>query len=80
MTKQKKIILGSLVAIGGILLFARAKKKRNLLDSGADDLTNTFIATYNGGSSDLISEEDYQTVNIKNGNLSVEDWLSMKKS
>jgi hypothetical protein len=80
MTKQKKIILGSLAAIGGILLFARAKKKRDLLDSGADDLKNSFLATADGGSSDLISDEDLQTVNIKNGNLSVEDWLSMKKS
>lgn len=80
MTKQQKIILGSLVATGGILLFARAKKKRDLLDSGADDLANTFMAIVDGGSSDLISDEDLQTVNIKNGNLSVEDWLSMKKS
>lgn len=79
MTKQKKIILGSLAAIGGILLFARAKKKRDLLNSGANDLTNTFIATYKGGNSDFISEEDYQTVDIKNG-FSVEDWLGMKKS
>jgi len=80
MIKQKEIILGSLAAIGGILLFARAKKKRDLLDSGADDLKKSFLATADGGSGYLTSEEDYQTVNIQNGNLSVEDWLSMKKS
>lgn len=38
MTKEKKIILGALAAIGGILLYARAKKKREYTDSGVDTL------------------------------------------
>lgn len=38
MTKEKKIILGALAAVGGILLYARAKKKRELTDSGVDTL------------------------------------------
>jgi hypothetical protein len=38
MTKEKKIILGALAAVGGILLYARAKKKRELTNSGVDTL------------------------------------------
>lgn len=80
MTKQKQIILGSLAAIGGILLYARAKKKRDLLNSGADDLTKSFMATVEGGSGDLISDDGTSNVNLPSGQLSVQEWLSMKKS
>ncbi len=80
MTKQKQIILGSLAAIGGILLYARAKKKRDLLNSGVDDLQKSFIAIVDGGSGDFVSDDGTPTVNLPSGQLTVEEWLSMKKS
>ena len=64
MTKQKKIMLGALAAIGGILLYARAKKKRDLTDS-VDDLKKSFIA-YTNDSGDLISDDGTSKVNIPN--------------
>ena len=79
MTKQKQIMLGALAAIGGILLYARAKKKRDLLNSGADDLTKSFMATVEGGDS-WTGEGEVPTVNLPSGQLTVEEWLSMKKS
>ena len=80
MTKQKQIMLGALAAIGGILLYARAKKKRDLLNSGADDLTKSFMATVDGGGVIWTGEGEAPTVNLPSGQLTVEEWLSMKKS
>ncbi len=65
MTKQKKIMLGALAAIGGILLYARAKKKRDLTNSGVDELQKSFIA-YTDGSGDLISDDGTSKVNVPN--------------
>ncbi len=65
MTKEKKIMLGALAAIGGILLYARAKKKRDLTDSGVDDLKKSFIA-YINDSGDLISDDGIPKVNLPN--------------
>ena len=65
MTKQKKIMLGALAAIGGILLYARAKKKRDLTNSGVDELQKSFIA-YTNDSGDLISDDGTSKVNIPN--------------
>ena len=79
MTNQKKIMLGALAAIGGILLYARAKKKRDLTNSGVDDLKKSFIA-YTNDSGNLISDNDALKVNLPSGQLTVEEWLSMKKS
>jgi len=64
-TKQKKIMLGALAAIGGILLYARAKKKRDLTNSGVDELQKSFIA-YTDESGDLISDDGTSKVNIPN--------------
>ena len=65
MTKQKKIMLGALAAIGGILLYARAKKKRDLTNSGVDELQKSFIA-YTDDSGDLISDDGTSKVNVPN--------------
>jgi len=58
-------MLGALAAIGGILLYARAKKKRDLTNSGVDELQKSFIA-YTNDSGDLISDYGTSKVNIPN--------------
>jgi len=75
MTKEKKVMLGALAAIGGILLYARAKKKRELLNSGVDDLKKSFIAIVDGADGDLISDGDLEKVNLPSQNLTEKELL-----
>ena len=62
MTNQKKIMLGALAAIGGILIYARAKKKRDLTNSGVENLTKSFMANVKG--STLVEDGGQLKVNI----------------
>lgn len=78
MTNQKKIMLGALAAIGGILIYARAKKKRDLTNSGVENLTKSFMANVKG--STLVEDGGLLKVNLPSGQLTVDEWLSMKKS
>lgn len=75
MTKEKKIILGALAAIGGILLYARAKKKRDLLNSGVDDLQKSFLATVDGGGVIWTGEGEAPIINVPNLQKSDEELL-----
>ena len=60
MTKEKKIILGALAAVGGILLYARARKKREYTDSGVDTLNVGWNFIGDGE----VTAGDTQTVNL----------------
>jgi len=72
-------MLGALAAIGGILIYARAKKKRDLTNSGVDDLKKSFMANVKG-STTLVEDGGALKINLPNGQLTVDEWLSMKKS
>ena len=75
MTKNEKKIVNLLMLVGGGMVAYSIYKKR----ADQTKANQEFMAIVDGGSSDLISEEDYQTVNIQNGNLSVEEWLAKSK-
>jgi len=58
MTKDKKTMLGIVAAIGAILGYSYYKKKKDLTDSGVDDL----IKAYQGGTQVVTTNDPNQNV------------------
>jgi len=70
MTKDKKTMLGIVAAIGAILGYSYYKKKKDLTDSGADDLIKAYqggtqVVTTNDPNQNVITFEELEQAGLK---------------
>ena len=72
MTKNEKKIVNLLMLVGGGMVAYSIYKKR----ADQTEANQEFMAIVDGASGDLISDGGEATVNIQNGQLTVEEWLA----
>lgn len=75
MTKNEKKIVNLLMLVGGGMVAYSIYKKR----ADQNEANEEFMAIVDGGSGDLISDGGEATVNVQNGQLTVEEWLAKSK-
>ena len=59
---------------GGMVAYSIYKKRAD-----QNEANEEFMAIVDGGSGDLISDGGKATVNVQNGQLTVEEWLAKSK-